>query len=288
MTADDVALTANGQTDDTNTAAPSLSAIKRDKVCDYFLLGRGCVKGDECDFIHPTAPDGSATSKLCDFFYQPRGCTKGDTCNFLHIPAQQLTGKYRELHPPGQSHSPAAALHSKSVCQFYLTPSGCKKGAMCDHLHPGFHQSTVPISAMSVMAAAGGRGVCSYYLTPQGCKKGGQCDRDHIIPPHFPFTIPSPAAAVNPYGAPAFANSLPHGARAVPSSIARNHPTKPVPCPYFLQPAGCKKGAVCEMIHQRQEACPFMTRFGNCKKGEWCDYLVKQTIHSLQHCQNLI
>ena len=271
---------ANGHSDN---GTPTVPATKREKVCDYFLLGRGCVKGDDCDFLHPNAPDGSATSKLCDFFYQPRGCTKGDSCNFLHIPAQQLTGKYRELHPPGQSHAPPAAL-SSSVCQFYLTPSGCKKGAQCDHLHPGFYPPTAPISAMGVMAA-GGRGVCAFYLTPQGCKKGSQCDRDHIIPPGFPLAFPNPAAAVDLYGVPAYAASLPYGtSRPPPPATSRTHPVRPVPCPYFLRPTGCKKGDTCEMIHQKQEVCPFMTKYGNCKKGEWCDYLVRITLTVRVHC----
>ena len=276
----DVAPPSSAQTADSSAAPPSLSAIKRDKVCDYYLLGRGCVKGDECDFIHPKAPDGSVTSRLCDYFYQPRGCSKADSCNWLHVPAQQLTGKYRELHPPGLSHAPAAAAMGSraAVCQYYLSPNGCKKGSQCDHLHPGFQQSTAPISAMSVMAAAGGRGVCSFYLTPQGCKKGSQCDRDHIVPPGFPLSFPTPVAAIDPYGTPAYAASLPYGTtRPPPPPTSKTQPTRPVPCPYFLRPTGCKKGEVCEMIHQKQEVCSFMIKYGNCKKGEWCDYLVLVT-----------
>ena len=73
MAAAGVAPATNGHAENVPVATPSLSALKRDKVCDYYLLGRGCVKGDECDYIHPKAPDGSSTSKLCDFFYQPRG-----------------------------------------------------------------------------------------------------------------------------------------------------------------------------------------------------------------------
>ena len=310
----DVAPATNGHSHDDTSAAssPSLSAARRDKVCDYYLLERGCVKGADCDFIHPKAPDGSATSKLCDFFYKPgRGCTKGDQCDHLHIPAQQLTGKYRELHPPGQSHGPPSAAFSsiahKSVpCQFYLSAAGCKKGAQCDHLHAGFQQpASAPVSAFGVLAV-GGRGICSFYLTPQGCRKAYQCDRDHIIPPGFPLTLPNPTAASAAYAAPVYAASQAYGlSRPPPPANSRSHPSRPVPCPYFTRGA-CKKGDDCEMIHQKQEVCQFMAKFGtatsaqhgsesaccssrrvltlapapvlstgNCKKGEWCDYLVR-------------
>lgn len=49
---------------------------KKDKLCDFYVSARGCVKGDECDFSHPVAPSGTVTNRICDFFLKSRGCNK--------------------------------------------------------------------------------------------------------------------------------------------------------------------------------------------------------------------
>ena len=54
--------TAAAATPAATTATPAPTA-KRDKVCDFYLT-RGCVKGDDCDHLHPKAPDGTVTTQL--------------------------------------------------------------------------------------------------------------------------------------------------------------------------------------------------------------------------------
>lgn len=80
---------------------PSLS------LSSFFFPVSGCVKGKDCSFQHPTAPNGAVTNRICDYFGSARGCLKGETCPFLH-PIR--------YNPQGE---PATR-----VCDFYLTSQG--------------------------------------------------------------------------------------------------------------------------------------------------------------------
>lgn len=66
--------------------------------------------GSNCDFKHPTAPDGTVTNRVCEYWGTGRGCLKSNECKFLHPIRYAPTG------------APAT-----KVCDFYLTAQGCVK-----------------------------------------------------------------------------------------------------------------------------------------------------------------
>jgi len=78
------------------------------KKCDFFSTPKGCVKGDQCDFIH-------TKNRPCEFYSQTRGCRKGDLCDFQHVPKDgeastetsgETTGKTKTSHTSGNRYQP--------------------------------------------------------------------------------------------------------------------------------------------------------------------------------------
>ena len=285
---------------------------KHNKVCDFYLT-RGCVKTDDCDYLHPKAPDGTITNKLsdrsltatptspacaslhplltavlltvlcllhsCEYYMHPRGCVKADECNFLHIPLQLMTSKFLEQHPLGGAAGGALLQPGphkiQKACEFWQGGL-CKKGVACEYLHPGFAAAFSAASAMASPAVlqappAVKGGVCVYFNSPQGCKKGLACDRLHAttFAPAASFPAAFPAAFHS--SAPAYAASHAFSTRPPPPS-SKTHPTRPVPCPYHAA-GGCKKGADCEYVHLRPEPCQFYTQTGTCRKGMLCEFV---------------
>lgn len=149
-------------------------------MCDFYLTERGCVKGDSCDFYHPTAPDGTVTKRVCTYYSEPRGCVKNQECNFLHIgptPQQRMN-----LRP----------------CQFYNSARGCIKGQTCEFAHvpvvgmgmqPVMQPYGYPPPPMHGMPSRGGGyrpvtrskrpQICEFFNKPRGCIKGDACDFIH-------------------------------------------------------------------------------------------------------------
>jgi hypothetical protein len=237
---------------------------KKDKICDFYLTPRGCMKGDKCDFQHPLSPAGTLTNRVCDFYLTPRGCRKGEQCDFLHPqPKQGVKDK---------------------VCTYYMTPQGCIKGLNCDFLHPrpgmftdvpggtpgasSSSSSTIPpdLAALGVGVGVGaGRGVrskpCDFFLSPRGCIKGDQCDFSHVRPGAGGFpggggmgsgwmtTIVSESGFPTPLPL-SFSAFLP----------AKKKPLRAKLCDFFNTARGCVKGDACDFIHQKQ-------------KGALCDFL---------------
>jgi hypothetical protein len=213
------------------SSLPEESKQKKEKICDFYLTPRGCMKGEKCDFQHPLSPAGTQTNRICDFYLTPRGCRKGDQCDFLHPqPKQPVKDK---------------------VCTYYMTPQGCIKGLNCDFLHPrpgmfgdipgaipGAPNSGIPadLAALGVGAGVGGRGggygapvpfpfafmpqagrgqkkplrpkVCDFHGTARGCVKGDACEFIH---------------------------------------------QKNKICDFFLKPQGCRKGNLCDFLHQAKD-----------------------------------
>lgn len=238
-------------------------AIQQDstsKICAFYLSPRGCIKGDSCDFVHPSAPDGSQTTKVCDFYKSVKGCNKGNECNFLH--------------PEGHMNARAGNSSGAKVCQYFATPRGCIKGDSCDFAHPNL--SAKP---------------CTYFLSARGCVKGKECDFSHHTPamagfPGMPFDQFGAAAM----GFPTMPNMAGSGAmnmdfgrmppRLPPSPFGQmgaNVPAhlahkKPQVCQFHNTERGCVKGAQCDFVHQREKVCDFWMGERGCRKGKYCDF----------------
>jgi len=248
---------------------------KKEKICDFYLTPRGCIKGEKCDFQHPLSPAGSQTNRVCDFYLTPRGCRKGDQCDFLHPqPKQPVKDK---------------------VCTYYMTPQGCIKGLNCDFLHPrpGMFGDVPGMSALpglqgmgglpgggqvagGVAPAAGGGGgggrgtrkPCDFFLSPRGCVKGEQCDFPHIRPgASFPDAAALggfPGLSPFPFG------MLPQvggGGRGAKKAL------RPKLCEFVNTPRGCVKGDACDFIHQKNKVCDYYLKPQGCRKGALCDFL---------------
>lgn len=234
---------------------------KKEKICDFYLTPRGCIKGEKCDFQHPLSPAGTQTNKVCDFYLTGRGCRKGDQCDFLHpTPKQPVKDK---------------------VCTYYMTPQGCIKGLNCDFLHPrpgmlGDVPGMPSIPGMGFPGAAplggalpgmGGRGKkpCEFFLSARGCVKGDQCDFSHVRP-GASFPDPSALGAFPGLG-------FPLGLLPQAAGRGAKKPMKPKLCEFVNTPRGCVKGDQCDFIHQKNKVCDFYLKPQGCRKGALCDFL---------------
>jgi hypothetical protein len=239
----------------------SEAAAAAPRVCDFYLQPRGCIKGDSCDFLHPTAPNGSVTSKLCDFFASSRGCNKGQECDFLHV-----EGKSKAQSTMGFGGGMAMG---QSVCKFFQMAQGCKKGAGCEFLHPaqpmmGMGMGGMGYGAPPMMGAPGGPGggkkQCTFFFTARGCVKGESCDFSHTAEqPQQMFGAPAPQM----YGG--MGMGMPHQMPGQPVK-------KPQKCDFFGTERGCIKGEMCDFIHTKEKVCDFFLAERGCRKGKFCDF----------------
>jgi len=239
-----------------------------DRICQYYLQPRGCIKGDKCDFKHPLSPQGVATNRVCEYYLKARGCNKGQECEFLHPDIQ-----------PEQKRMLAAQLPQKSQpCSFFNSPRGCIKGATCDFAHPGFggmgmggfggyDGSMMMGGGMGGMnpnmgqaqgfggPAPGQMGpkICEFFQTQRGCNKGNACDFAHVAP----HQLIGLAGVLTPAGPVSKMGKL----------------LRPKICEFFTSERGCIKGQTCEYIHQQQKPCGFAQSGKGCKKGKFCEFL---------------
>jgi hypothetical protein len=217
---------------------------KKEKICDFYLTPRGCMKGEKCDFQHPLSPAGTQTNRICDFFLTARGCRKGDQCDFLHPqPKQPVKDK---------------------VCTYYMTPQGCIKGLNCDFLHPRPGMFGDIPNAAGASGGAAARKPCDFFLSPRGCIKGDQCDFAHI----------RPGAAGFPAGFGAPVASFPFAAAALlAAGRGQRRALRPKVCDFHNTARGCVKGDACDFIHQKNKVCDFYLKPQGCRKGALCDFL---------------
>jgi hypothetical protein len=237
--------------------------VVNERICQYYLQPRGCIKGEGCDFKHPLSPQGQTTNKVCEYYLKARGCNKGAECDFLHPDVQ-----------PEQKLLLQSQLAPKSrPCTFFSSPRGCIKGSSCDFAHPsGFGMNQMNFSmggyGMNPMqqmvgqmgmqqgvGSAGGPKICEFFQTQRGCNKGLACDFAHV-PPQQLLGM-SGGAGMSPIGPVSRAGKL----------------MKPKLCEYFGTPRGCIKAMSCEFIHQQQKPCEFALSGRGCKKGKFCDFL---------------
>lgn len=248
------------------------------RVCDFYLQPRGCIKGDSCDFLHPTAPNGSVTSRLCDFFASSRGCNKGQECDFLHVEGkskvQPAMGGFGGFG--GFGGMPMGQGMGQSVCKFFSMPQGCKKGAGCEFLHPAQPMgmgmgmgmgAPMGYGAPPMMGAppAGGKKQCTFFFTARGCVKGESCDFSHTAGGEQQQQM---------FGAPVpqmYGMGMP-GMPGMPQRMPGRSAKKPQKCDFFGTERGCIKGETCDFIHTKEKVCDFFLTERGCRKGKFCDF----------------
>jgi hypothetical protein len=163
--------------------------------CQFFGTSRGCIKGDTCDFLHSNGVGGIADApvsdlpRMCKYFGTAEGCFTGMDCEFAHITPEMLSLSSNSLTPTfaGSSVIMTAAgpvnkmgvLLQPTKCEFFLSPGGCPKQAMCEFVH----QKQKP---------------CEYLLSARGCRKGPYCDFLHTDPNGNPLTSDSTGAGKVP------------------------------------------------------------------------------------------
>lgn len=226
------------------------------RTCEFYVTQRGCIKGDTCDFAHPTAPNGTVTNRVCEFFTLARGCTKGAECDFIH--------------PEGLR--PRAAQAQQSVCKFFNSANGCKKGASCEFSHPmgggmgmGMGMGMPPMPGMG--RPAPGAKQCDYFFTARGCVKGDSCDFSH-----GPQTQQPPMFGGMPmYGQ---QGGYPGGPGVIPGGRPGfgGIQKKQQKCDFFGTERGCIKGDMCDFIHVKEKVCDFFLTERGCRKGKLCDF----------------
>lgn len=234
--------------------APAEDGAPTERVCEFYIQPRGCVKGDKCDFLHPTAPGGGVTNKVCEYFQKPRGCIKGDTCDFLHpnLPASRMA----QMSQMGQQ--------GKPVCNFFNSPRGCVKGDKCDFMHPSpYGAQGMGVMGMGMGGMGGGMGggrggndmpkICEFFMTPRGCAKGNSCDFAHLNP--------AAMQAQQMYGG---GNPMAGGMGGFGA------PQQGAPGRMAVTPMGPVNRAGKLM---RDKVCEFFSSERGCIKGEMCEFI---------------
>jgi len=153
------------------------------RICDYYLTPQGCVKGNQCSFLHPRVVPSSQQSntrgpnrsgpsaaagghRVCEFYNTPHGCHKGPACNFSHV--SNFNGNSRG----------SADGKRTQICDFFFSRKGCNKGETCPFSH-----TKGPASNPTTFGAHGVEKkpkVCDFYNTERGCVKGDLCDFIHV------------------------------------------------------------------------------------------------------------
>lgn len=205
--------------------------------CQFFGTSRGCIKGDTCDFLHSPGAGGGggvvgggpigdgATNggflseglppRICKYFGSPEGCFTGMDCEFAHITQEMLalSNLTGGLAPTNSNNigsntssvvmTAAGPMNKMGVlmqpvkCEFFLSPSGCPKQAMCEFVH----QKQKP---------------CEYLLSARGCRKGLYCDFMHTDMNGNPLTAPPGGSAAEGGGLGKIAKPSVMGARPSP------------------------------------------------------------------------
>jgi len=237
--------------------------VENDRLCEYYVSARGCIKNDKCDFLHPKSPNGSVTNRVCDYYNQNRGCIKNETCDFLHV------------HPRGFGNS----------MNMNMAPMGRGGG--------GFGRS-VPFSPPVMRGGYGSLNIsrggpnnnnnnnnnnggddkqCKYFLTNRGCIKGDKCDFSHgggfNTASHYPSFHSSSHHSSQQFSQ--FRQPFQHdpyiNQRGAPS-----RPLRPKKCEFHNTERGCVKGDQCDFIHEKNQVCDFFNTSRGCRKGEACDF----------------
>jgi len=211
----------------------------KDRVCEYYITARGCVKGDKCDFKHPKSPNGSATSRVCDFYNQPRGCIKGEQCDFLHVRPRGFQQSFAVGRGRGVPIFPSAPIRFPTAI------------------------------------ARGDEKTCKFFLSPRGCIKGEKCDFMHSSPlaPPFQSAYFDSSPALYPYDQPYQQPYRPP--YSDPFQAQRRQPVRMLKqkvCEFHNTPRGCVKGDQCDFIHQKDQPCDFFDTPRGCRKGDLCDF----------------
>lgn len=221
--------------------------------CDHFLSDKGCIKGEKCDYAHPTAPNGTQTNVVCEYFASKRGCNKGDECNFLHP---------RRVSPSGEE--------ALKYCDFYLTPAGCAESKNCKFLHPRAMPSKANLRGVGMATGIQltGRSIrdnktCTFFNSASGCNKGDACQYTHAA---------LEESKQRQYRAPRGANH--NNPKTSGSRGLSIHPfiKKAKPCQFFGTEKGCVKGDLCNFVHRSAKPCEFFKTEKGCKKGDLCDF----------------
>jgi hypothetical protein len=184
------------------------------KVCSFFNTEKGCAKGRTCNFLHEPI---RKKPRQCTFFSTDGGCKKGKTCDFMHGENDSLEAPEVKQQPPQQvaeiKEQPTDIVNenkSSSICAYFNSKFGCKKGEGCDFKHEKTAEPMRPPPQAPVDK------VCDFWQTPQGCRKGALCNFQH----------------------PGFQGQ----------QNQKEHRDAKV-CAYFTSPRGCIKGAVCDFLH---------------------------------------
>jgi hypothetical protein len=281
--------TQHEQTEENKQKEGDKKVDNKDRLCEYYVTPRGCIKGDTCDFLHPKSPNGSVTSRVCDFFNQPRGCIKGDTCDYLHVRPRlppNAVGIGRGARPASIFAPPmmrggfapvgrGGGGFDDKTCKYFFTPKGCIKGDKCDFQHTppsaiDTHRSDAPPSLYSSLTTSAYPSSANHYppnsFAPSSARPNSSIhDEYRSSQIQYPSYQDQFAQARQPFIDPYAAQRFPRGALP-PRTL------KPKPCEFHSTERGCIKGDLCDFIHQKNKVCDYFGSSRGCRKGDLCDF----------------
>jgi RNA recognition motif-containing protein len=105
-----------------------------DQIC-YMWRRHGCVRGDDCKFLHEgeggciqvSAPGEG--KKKCLSFKSKGKCSKGDACPFLHV------SKTNALPIETKVSASSSTSSSSGICRAFLKKGKCRQGDKCRYRH---------------------------------------------------------------------------------------------------------------------------------------------------------
>jgi len=245
--------------------------VEKERLCEYYVSPRGCIKGDKCDFLHPKSPNGSVTNRVCDYYNQNRGCIKENTCDFLHVHPR---GFANSLPPMGMGGMGGMGMGMgrpfggrSSIVPYTPSPMRGGYGMNINRATGGMSNGNNNNNSNNIDDKQ-----CKYFFTSRGCIKGDKCDFSHSsnVPSHYPSFHSSSHHSSQQFSQ--FRQpfqSEPYVSQRLRGS---SRPLRPKKCEFHNTERGCVKGDQCDFIHEKNQVCDFFNTSRGCRKGELCDF----------------
>ena len=104
----------------------------KEKICKFFNSKKGCVKGENCDFLHVKI-EKKASEKQEQNKNKKHNNKNNDNNNSEE--ESNNSRKNNNNKKGKKDKKDSSDNENKKICKFFNTPEGCKKGDKCQFLH---------------------------------------------------------------------------------------------------------------------------------------------------------
>ncbi|KAL6601863.1 hypothetical protein U3516DRAFT_602534 [Neocallimastix sp. 'constans'] len=108
----------------------STATEEKEKICKFFNSKRGCVKGENCDFLHIKI-DKKDSKKVSE----KKNDKKSENNDNENNGESKKSKRNDKKGKKDKTNESSGENGNKKICKFFNTPEGCRKGDKCQFLH---------------------------------------------------------------------------------------------------------------------------------------------------------